>query len=261
MKVRWPDVALRAGSIIVLLLLWSGASELTHDPEILPGPIAVAKAIIADLGAAGPEGESAYFDIGVTLARIFFAFSASMVLGTAIGLAMGLNRLFERSLLVVIVLTMTMPTLVLVFLAIMWFGYSEAGGFVAVMAVVTPYVAVNILEGTRAMDKSLLDMATTFRARRYLLLRSVYLPQLMPYLFSAFRYAFGLTWKIVTLAETFGLKFGIGYMFFFWFEQFNVLQTLAWIVIFVTLMLILEHGVVARLEERAFIWRSAPARI
>ena len=151
---------------------------------------------------------------------------------------------------------LTMPTILMVFLAVMWFGFSEAGGLVAVMAVVTPYVAVNMFEGTKAMDKSLIDMAVTFKARRYLLLRKIYLPQLMPYIFSAFRYAFGMTWKIVALAETFGLKFGIGYMFFFWFEQFDMTQVLAWIIMFVVLMLVLEHGVFARLETRAFAWRT-----
>jgi len=128
------------------------------------------------------------------------------------------------------------------------------------MAVVTPYVAVNIFEGTRAMDKSLIEMGVTFKATRPLLIRKVYLPQLMPYIFSAFRYAFGVTWKIVALAETFGLKHGIGYMFFFWFEQFNMEQVLAWIVMFVILMLVLEHGVFARLESRAFAWRASPVR-
>jgi NitT/TauT family transport system permease protein len=88
------------------------------------------------------------------------------------------------------------------------------------------------------------------------MLRKIYLPQLMPYIFSAFRYAFGMTCKIVALAETFGLKFGIGYMFFFWFEQFNITQTLAWITMFVVLMLVLEYGVFARLESRVFVWRS-----
>jgi NitT/TauT family transport system permease protein len=155
---------------------------------------------------------------------------------------------------------LTMPTILMVFLAVMWFGYSEAGALVAVMAVVTPYVAVNIFEGTKAMDKSLIEMGTTFKARRGLLIRKVYLPQLMPYIFSAFRYAFGVTWKIVALAETFGVKYGIGYMFFFWFEQFNMIQVLAWIVMFVVLMLALEHGIFARLESRAFAWRASPVR-
>ena len=116
-----------------------------------------------------------------------------------------------------------------------------------------------MFEGTKAMDKSLLDMAATFKASRSLMLRKVLLPQLMPYIFSAFRYAFGQTWKIVALAETFGLKFGIGYMFFFWFQQFDMAQVLAWIIMFVILMLILEHGVFARLEHRAFRWRGSPA--
>src|SRR5262249_57272311 len=122
-------------------------------------------------------------------------------------------------------------------------------------AVVTPYVAVTFFEGAKAMDKSLIDMGVVFKAQHSLLIRKVFLPQLMPYIFSAFRYAFGMTWKIVALAETFGLKYGIGYMFFFWFGQFNMAQVLAWIIMFVILMLVLEHGVFARLESRAFAWR------
>ena len=84
----------------------------------------------------------------------------------------------------------------------LWFGFSEAGRLVAAMVVVTPYVAVNIFEGAKSMDKSLIDMAVTFKAQKSLRMRKVYIPQLMPYIFSAF----GMTWKIVALAETFGLK-------------------------------------------------------
>jgi NitT/TauT family transport system permease protein len=260
MASRLQDIGLRAGSILILLLLWWGASVLMHDPEVLPGPAAIGRTIITDFKAPGPEGESAFFDIGITLARIFIAFFAAMTAGIGIGLAMGLNRNIERSLLSLIPLMLTMPTILMVFLAVMWFGFSEAGGLVAVMAVVTPYVAVNMSEGTKAMDKSLIDMAVTFKARRNLLVRRIYLPQLMPYIFSAFRYAFGMTWKIVALAETFGLKFGIGYMFYFWFQQFEMAQVLAWIVVFVVLMLVLEHGVFARLESRAFAWRASVAK-
>ena len=254
---RAMSIGLRVGSIAALLLLWWAASVAMHDPEVLPGPAAIARAIAADFNSRGPEGEAAYFDVGITLARIVIAFSVSMAAGIGIGLAMGLNRTVERSLLALIPLMLTMPTILMVFIAIMWFGYSEAGGLVAVMAVVTPSIAVTMAEGTKAMDKSLIEMAHTFRARRYLVVRNVYLPQLLPYIFSALRYGFGQTWKIVALAETFGLKFGIGYMFFFWFEQFNITQTLAWIVMFVVLMLILEHFVFARLEAWTFAWRTA----
>jgi NitT/TauT family transport system permease protein len=251
------ELCLRAGSIIVLLVLWWACAKLINDAEVLPGPLAIARTIVKNFSMPGPEGESAYFDVGITLARIFIAFAAAMVAGIAIGLAMGLNRPFERSLLTIIPLMLTMPTILMVFLAVMWFGYTESGALVAVLAVVTPYVAVNMYEGTRAMDKSLIDMAITFKASRLLRLRGVYLPQLLPYIFAAFRYAFGITWKIVALAETFGLKFGIGYMFYFWFQQFNMTQVLAWIIMFVVCMLLLEHLIFARLERRAFAWRSS----
>ena len=46
-------------------------------------------------------------------------------------------------------------------------------------------------------------------------------------------------------------------MFFFWFQQFEIRQTLAWIMMFVILMFVLEHGVFARLESRAFAWRKS----
>src|SRR5690348_13056702 len=254
------NAGLRVGSIVLLLLLWWAASALMNDPDVLPSPFVIGRTIAGDLASVGPEGHSAYFHVGITLARIFVAFAAAMLAGTGIGLAMGLSVAFERALLALIPLMLTMPTILMVFLAVMWFGFSEAGGLVAVMAVVTPYVAVNIFEGTKATDKSLVEMGRTFKARDWLLLRKVYLPQLMPYIFSSFRYGFGMTWKIVALAETFGLKYGIGYMFFFWFGQFNMDQVLAWIIIFVILMLILEHGVFARLESRAFGWRRAIAR-
>ena len=260
MESTLRTVGLRVGSIVAVLALWWIASKLMADPEVLPGPGTIGDTIAQDLRSTGPYGKSAWFHIAITLARIFTAFGASMLLGIAIGLAMGLSRWLEQALLAVIPLMLTIPTILMVFLAVMWFGYSEGGGLIAVMAVVTPYVAVTVFEGAKAMDKSLIDMAVTFKANGPLLTRKVYLPQLMPYIFSAFRYAFGVTWKVVALAETFGLKYGMGYMFFFWFGQFNMTQVLAWITMFVVLMLILEHGVFAVLERRAFAWRLSTAR-
>jgi NitT/TauT family transport system permease protein len=165
------SIVLRTGSIVVLLLLWWIASRLMHDPDVLPGPLVIGDTIAHNLATPGPEGKSAFFHIGITLARIFVAFTASMLLGIAIGLAMGLSRLLERSLLVVIPLMLTMPTILMVFVAVMWFGFSEAGGLVAVMAVVSTYVALNILEGTKSIDNSLVEMGLTFKANRSLLFR------------------------------------------------------------------------------------------
>lgn len=245
---------MRICSLLVLILSWWVVSLFT-SPEVLPGPVAIGQTMLRILLEEGPEGNSAYFHIGITLARIIVTFVAAMLAGVGLGLAMGLRKTVEYAMVSIIPLMLTIPTILMVFLAVLWFGFSETGSLVAVLAVVTPFVAVNMAQGTKAMDKSLVDMAKSFKANRRMLVRSVYLPQLLPYLMSAFRYAFGMTWKIVALAETFGLKFGIGYMFFFWFAQFDMEQVLAWILLFVILMLIIEYGIIARFERRAFAWR------
>jgi NitT/TauT family transport system permease protein len=236
---------------------WLGS--LLSPPEILPGPVAIGRTILSNFLTAGPEGETAEFHIAITLGRIFVAFTVAMLAGTALGLLMGLKRRVELAGGYLIPIALTIPTLLAVFLCVLWFGFSEAGGLFAVVLTVTPFVTVNILAGTKALDKELIDMSRAFKANRTLLIRKVLIWQLMPYIFSAFRYAFGMTWKIVALAETFGLKFGVGYMFTFWFEQFNMVQVMAWIILFVALMLILEHGLIARIEEKVFVWRPIHA--
>jgi ABC-type nitrate/sulfonate/bicarbonate transport system permease component len=100
----------RAGSIVALIVLWWAASRLMNDLEVLPGPGVIGAAITRDLTTDGPEGISAFYHIGITLARIFAAFAASMLAGIGIGLAMGLSRVLEHALLAVIPLMLTIPT-------------------------------------------------------------------------------------------------------------------------------------------------------
>jgi len=252
------QIALRCLSVLLFIGLW-WLGSLFSAPEIMPGPVAIGKTIAGNFTTPGPEEKTAEFHVAITLARIIFTFTVAMLAGVALGLVMGLRRKVELAFGYLIPVALTIPTLLAVFLCVIWFGYSEAGGLFAVILTVTPFVTVNMLAGTKALDKELIDMARAFKANRILLIRKVLLWQLMPYIFSAFRYAFGMTWKIVALAETFGLKYGIGYMFTFWFEQFNMVQVMAWIVLFVALMLILEHGVIARIEEKVFAWRPAHA--
>ncbi|MGE5217525.1 MAG: ABC transporter permease [Chloroflexota bacterium] len=252
------QTTLRCLSILSFLGLWWLGSRFSA-PEILPGPLAIGKTIVDNFTTPGPEDKTAVFHIAITLARIFFTFGVAMALGITVGLLLGLKRKAELAFGYLLPIALTIPTLLAVFLCVLWFGFSEAGGLFAVIMTVTPFVTVNMLAGTKALDKELIDMARAFRADRSLLVRKVLIWQLMPYIFSAFRYAFGMTWKIVALAETFGLKYGIGYMFTFWFEQFNMEQVMAWIILFVVIMLVLEHGVIARVEEKLFAWRPAHA--
>ena len=55
--------------------------------------------------------------------------SIAMLAGIALGLVMGLRRKMELALGYLIPIALTIPTLLAVFLCVLWFGFSEAGGF------------------------------------------------------------------------------------------------------------------------------------
>lgn len=245
---------LKVASILALIGVWWVLS-LFMSVEILPGPKHTFDTLRDMFSRDGPYEKKVYFHVGITFARITATFTAAMILGIGLGLTMGLRRNVERSLINLIPFWLALPTLLVVFMSILWLGFSEYGGLLAVIAVVTPFVLVNIWEGTKAMDKELLDMAKAFKAKRGMLIWKVFIPQLMPFIFSAFRYGFGISWKIVLLAETFGLKYGIGFMVTFYYNDFNMDKVFAWLIMFVILMLLLEHLVFSRIEKRMFRWR------
>ena len=127
---------MRLASMVTLVACWWIASRFT-PPEVLPSPFLIARTMLRILTEAGPEGNSAFFHIGITFLRIAIAFVAAMLAGIAVGLAMGLRKTVEHSLMSLIPLFLTIPTILMVFLAVLWFGFSEVGSLVAVMAVVT----------------------------------------------------------------------------------------------------------------------------
>jgi ABC-type nitrate/sulfonate/bicarbonate transport system permease component len=172
----------------------------------------------------GPDGNSAFLHIALTLTRITIAFVASVVGGMRIGLAMGPSAALESALLIVIPLMM--PAILMVFLAAMWFGFSEAGGSVDRHGSSHALCHGEYIRRHQG-NGQVLDQGGGDLQVKQITTHSQGLPAAADALyFSVFRYAFGMTWKIVALAETFGLKYGIGYMFCFCFGQFNMTQVL-----------------------------------
>lgn len=120
------DTALRWLSVLSFLVAWWLAS-LVSAPDILPSPMAVARTIVSNFTASGFEEKSAEFHVAITLARILFSFTVAMALGIAVGLLIGLRRKAELAFAYLIPLALTIPTLLAVFLCVIWFGFSEAG--------------------------------------------------------------------------------------------------------------------------------------
>ena len=127
-----------------------------------------------------------------------------MSLGAAIGYVMGRRRLVDRLLDPWLVVLLNLPALVVIVLAYVWAGLTEAAAIGAVALNKLPNAIVVMREGARALDPQLEEMAQVFRFSRAARLRHLVLPQLAPYFAAATRSGLSLVWKIVLVVELLG---------------------------------------------------------
>ena len=73
---------------------------------------------------------------------------------------------------------------------------------------VLPIIYTNVLSGIRSVDRQLLEMAQVFRLPRLRVARYIYLPQILPYFYSACSISIGLSWKAGAAAEVIGMPRG-----------------------------------------------------
>lgn len=231
------------------LVVWKAVS-LLFFPVFFPGPALLLRRMIAIY-----SDPASYVVIGQTLARIFEGFVLSMLIGTALGLVMGLRRSIEVFFDSWIMVLLTFPAVCWAFLSVLWFGLSQTAPIFTIVLIVFPYVAMNIWAGTKAVEKDLIHMATVYKADRSLTLRKVLIPQLMPYIFSSLRISLSLSWKIALVAEAFGAGSGVGQQLTYWFQETRVDMMLAWGVSFMIIMVLIDLLVFRTWARRAFAWR------
>jgi NitT/TauT family transport system permease protein len=236
-------------SLIVFLIVWQLAA-LTWNSALLPGPGIVAARIIHEV----TEG-ALLFHLGITLYRVVISFAVAMLLGTAIGIAMGRWRCVDAFFDGWLVLGLNIPALVTIILCYVWFGLTDVAAIAAVAINKIPTVVVTVREGARAVDRELLQVAQAFHLSWLRTLTRVYLPQLYPYLMAASRSGLSLIWKIVLVVELLGRSNGIGFQLNVFFQFFDIRGILAYTLVFAAVVLLVESYVMRPLERRLTAWR------
>lgn len=236
-------------SAAALLLIWELTAQVAHS-RMLPSPAKVFAALGHE-AASGALGAN----LGITLVRVAASFALAMVLGSALGIAMGRIKRLDRMLDMPLTALLNLPALVVIVLIYIWFGLSEASLVVAVALNKLPATTITLREGARTLDPALTEMAQSFRFGRLATLRHVVIPQLTPYLFAAARSGLALIWKIVLVAELLGRSNGVGFEIQVQFQLFDIAGILAYTLAFVAVVQVIEWGILQPLERWTMAWR------
>ncbi|NUB17328.1 ABC transporter permease subunit [Azospirillum brasilense] len=237
----------------LLVGLWAVAAELAASRS-LPGPAAVLSVLVREAA----DG-ALFHHLGITLTRMAAAFVIAMSIGSALGILLGRSATADRLFGLWLTVFLNIPALVVIVLAYVWFGLTEAAAVGAVAVNKIPNVVVVLREGTRAIDEQYVEMARTFRMARSDVLRHVLLPQLTPYFAAAARSGLALIWKIVLVVELLGRSDGVGFQIHLFFQMFDVAGILAYTVAFVAVVQLLELCVLQPVENRLTRWRPVRA--
>jgi NitT/TauT family transport system permease protein len=194
-------------------------------------------------------------DFFASVLKTFAGFGVAVLIGAPVGYLMGRYNYWRAFFRDGMTVAGTIPALTYAVLSLIIFGLSNLGPVLAVALVSTPYVAINVAEGIRGVDQSLIKMSQAFGRSPQQIRRQVYVPTIVPYVFAAVRMSFAVAWKVEALTEVFGGTNGVGFQIRNEYQLFNITGVIAWMALFIVFMLIIERLVLRKLENRLLAWR------
>ena len=193
---------------LAIVLVWQLACVSGFVPgRVLPAPTEVA--------AAGWKlllsGELVR-NIWVSFWRAGVGFAIGGGIGFAFGLANGLSQLSSKLTDTTLQMVRNIPHLALIPLVILWFGIDESAKlFLVALGVFFP-IYLNTLHGIRTVDPQLIEMGRIYGMTDGELFRRVIFPGALPSIFVGLRFALGIMWLTLIVAETIAASSGLGYM-------------------------------------------------
>lgn len=242
-------LGLRVSSILAMISVW-WLLTFFFPPSLIPLPSATFTEVLSIVSTG-----QFFAEMGATLRRVGVGFGIAMLVAVPLGIFMGTVKSLESFFEPPVILGLTMPGLVWAIMAIMFFGLSETSAYAAVAVTIMPMLAISLWQGTKSIDKDLLDMSTAFHASPWSKVVDVILPQLISHILAAIRYGLGLAWKVVVVVEMFGFSNGVGYQVVRGFNVFSMKQVLAWAITFLVVMIVIEFGIIGWIETKVTRWR------
>src|SRR5213593_3946477 len=163
MRRWWPPLLLLAAAVGV----WELVVRAAHVPDYLfPAPSAVASSLGSDAGLLGRATL-------VTLREIVLGYLLAVAVALAIAVLLHFSGALRRALLPILVLSQTVPTVLLAPILAILLGYGIEPKLVVVTIVCFFPIVVNAVDGLRSSDPELVRMMRTLHGGRLAIFRRV----------------------------------------------------------------------------------------
>ncbi len=243
-------LALQIGFFAVVMGVWEFLSATGRlDPFFFSRPSAIvtqmAKWIVS--GFIWPH-------LATTLIEALLAFVIGTVFGVACGLALARVELLARVFDPYIRILNALPRVILGPIFILWFGLGIASKVALAVTLVFFIVFFNTFQGIREVNPVVRDNARMLQASEHQLLRYVYLPSAMAWIFSSLHTSIGFALVGAVVGEYLGSARGIGYVVAQAEGVFDTTGVFAGLILTSAVVLLIDLGI-NRLERYLLRWR------
>ena len=203
-------ISLVSGAVI--LTVWWIVTDLRLVPHLfLPTPTEVASAAVS-IFQDGYANATLFEHVGASLLRVLSAAAIAIVLGTPIGLLMGLNKWAKGVFDTPIEFYWPLPPLAYLPLMIIWLGIGETSKIALLALAMFAPIVLSAQAGVRSVSQERVNAALSLGATRLQLLREIVLPSALPEILTGIRISLGVGWGTLVAAELIAATRGIGYL-------------------------------------------------
>jgi NitT/TauT family transport system permease protein len=195
-----------------------------------------------------------YQHLWVTLVETLLAFLIGTVLGVAVGLWLALSPMTSAILDPYIKAANAMPRVILAPIFFVWFGLDIASKVALGVTLVFFIVFFNVYQGVREVSPVVLANARMLGASPRQLLRYVYVPSAMSWVFASLHNAVGLAFVGAVVGEYLGSARGVGYLIHQAEGFFDMNTVVAGILLLTAFALLLDWAV-GLAEKRLMVWQ------
>ncbi|MGA9377206.1 MAG: nitrate ABC transporter permease [Phormidium sp.] len=243
-----PDLIPPTIAIAILLTIWQLFSFL---PGVtLPGPIQVVQdtwiLIWWPFYRKSETDVGLFWQILASLQRVAIGYFFAAVVGIALGILVGTNKMMSKALDPIFQLLRTVPPLAWVPIALAALQKNEpAALFVIFITAIWP-ILINTAVGVRQIPQDYNNVAKVLQLNKKKYFFKILIPSALPYIFTGLRIAIGLAWLAIIAAEI--VMSGVaGIGFFIWdsYQANNISEVI---------LALIYIGIVGLLLDKFMAW-------
>ena len=192
---------------------------------------------------------------GVTFFEGMTGLLVAVFLSLIMAVVMDQFPVVKKAIYPVLVISQTVPIIVIAPLLAMWFGFGIAPKIFVVVLVCFFPITVNLIEGLQSVDGELINLVRSMGATKSQIFAKIKFPSALPYFFSGLKIAATYSIMGAVIGEWLGGKAGLGVYMLRARHAFALDLVFASILVIVVLSIVLFYGI-AGMQRALMPWEK-----